>query len=373
MTFKMGYRSHGFRDGNELAELAYNGTFFDSDYFPSIGYNRGVELDDPRRRREEKLGPLEEMAPRGDPTQSLYNLFMKESDWITYHTIVSTSPDQIAIAPGYLKREWQQNGRNYFEYDMGSHQHPRFLCLHLGRYNVKRENTRERKLEVYYTPGHEYDIDDMMASSKARPRLLPAELQSISVQPVPHHGVSSIPQFAQSFPNTVPYSEEHRFYQPDGQEERYRLHLFRHRSRTRPPVVGPPVDRRKCAGLKHDVGNSGGIFSAHGDAEEIWQGQDAQFLKHELDGYLRGRSGEVRHEPPLVLVQREPYVWYQKGGQIMYTLADYIGEDKVNLALHNFLMQYRYANATTRRPYLTRIPASSSPLCERKLRPNCNT
>jgi hypothetical protein len=29
----------------------------------------------------------------------------------------------------------------------------------------------------------------------------------------------------------------------------------------------------------------------------------------------------------------------------MYTLADTIGEDKVNLALHDFLMQYRYANA----------------------------
>ena len=68
-------------------------------------------------------------------------------------------------------------------------------------------------------------------------------------------------------------------------------------------------------------------------------------LRHFLDRYLRGRAGEVRHEPPLALVQREPYVWYEKGGQIMYTLADYIGEDKVNLALHNFLMQYRYANA----------------------------
>jgi ABC-2 type transport system permease protein len=45
-------------------------------------------------------------------------------------------------------------------------------------------------------------------------------------------------------------------------------------------------------------------------------------------------------------VQREDYVWYFKGGQIMYTLADYIGEDKVNLALHDFLMQYRYANAS---------------------------
>ena len=29
----------------------------------------------------------------------------------------------------------------------------------------------------------------------------------------------------------------------------------------------------------------------------------------------------------------------------MYTLADYIGEDKIDNALHNFLMQYRYANA----------------------------
>jgi ABC-2 type transport system permease protein len=70
-----------------------------------------------------------------------------------------------------------------------------------------------------------------------------------------------------------------------------------------------------------------------------------RYLRHELDTYLRGRSGETRHEPPLALVQREPYVWYQKGGQILYTLADYIGENKLNLALHNFLMQYRYANA----------------------------
>ncbi len=71
-----------------------------------------------------------------------------------------------------------------------------------------------------------------------------------------------------------------------------------------------------------------------------------KYLKHELDTYLRGRAGEVRKEPPLVLVQREPYVWYQKGGLVMYTLADYIGEDKVNAALKKFLEKYHYANAT---------------------------
>jgi len=72
-----------------------------------------------------------------------------------------------------------------------------------------------------------------------------------------------------------------------------------------------------------------------------------KFLAHELDGYLRGRSGEIRHENPLALVQNETYVWYQKGSLVMYGLSDYIGEDKLNAALHDFLMKYQYPNAHT--------------------------
>ncbi|MGA9981444.1 MAG: ABC transporter permease, partial [Candidatus Sulfotelmatobacter sp.] len=67
LTCNVGHQTHGFRDGNELPEFAYNGTFFDSSYVPYIGYNKGIELDDPRRRREEHLPPLVEMAHRGDP------------------------------------------------------------------------------------------------------------------------------------------------------------------------------------------------------------------------------------------------------------------------------------------------------------------
>ena len=117
LTCNVGHQTRGFRDGNELPELAYNGTFFDSDYVPYIGYNTTIEFDDPRRRREEHLPPLEEMAHRGDPAHAVNNVFFRgESDWVTYHTVVSTSADQIAVAPGYLQREWQDKGRRYFEY-----------------------------------------------------------------------------------------------------------------------------------------------------------------------------------------------------------------------------------------------------------------
>ena len=67
LTCSVGHQTKGFRDGHELPEFAHNGTFFSSEYFPTIGYTRGVELVDPRRRREEHLPPLKEMAHRGDP------------------------------------------------------------------------------------------------------------------------------------------------------------------------------------------------------------------------------------------------------------------------------------------------------------------
>ena len=42
----------------------------------------------------------------------------KDSDWIDFETTVSTSEDQIAIAPGYLQKEWTEDGRRYFHYKM---------------------------------------------------------------------------------------------------------------------------------------------------------------------------------------------------------------------------------------------------------------
>ena len=59
------------------------------------------------------------LPDRGDAVGSVRNLFTRQSDWIHYQTTVSTSADQIALAPGYLQKDWVANGRHYFSYDMG--------------------------------------------------------------------------------------------------------------------------------------------------------------------------------------------------------------------------------------------------------------
>jgi ABC-2 type transport system permease protein len=346
LTFTVGYQTHGFRDGNERPELAYNGMFFDSSYFPYIGYSSGIELDDPRRRREEKLAPLTDLPPRGDPWGSVTNLFTTDSDWITYHTVVSTPDDQIAFAPGYLQRDWHQNGRHYYAYDMGEVKILDFYAYVSGRYEVKRENYKGVNIEIYHAPQHGFDVDDMIEGVKGgldyyQANYSPYQFKQFRILEFPRYR-----QFAQSFPNTSPFTETFwitRVLDPNKDIDFtyfVTAHELAHQWWAHQLIGGHVAGSNMMSEGLAEYSALRVAQKKYGDA------QMHKFLAHELDGYLRGRSNETRKEPPLGQVQREAYVWYQKGSLVFYALSDYIGEAKLNLALHNFLMQYRYANAS---------------------------
>jgi ABC-2 type transport system permease protein len=345
MTFNVGYQSHGFRDGNERPELAYNGMFFDSSYFPNIGYDNSVELGDPRRRREEGLGPVPDLPARGDALGSVTNGFTTNSDWISFHTTISTPDDQIALAPGYLQKDWHQNGRHYFSYDMGNVKILDFFSYISGRYTVKKENYKGTNIEVYYDYHHPWDVDDMMSGVRDgldyyQTNYSPFQYQQFRIIEFPRYR-----GFAQSFSNTSPFTETFflsRVLHPEKEIDFtyfVTAHELAHQWWAHQLIGGHVAGSNMMSESLAEYSALRVMQKKYGDA------QMRRFLSHELDGYLRGRAGETRKEWPLGQVQREAYVWYQKGSLILYALSDYIGEDKVNLALHNFLMQYRYTNA----------------------------
>jgi len=343
MDFRSSRTTSGFKDGGERAELAYNGTFFDRDYFPTIGYSTQIELDEPVRRKEEKLGDLEEMAPPGDPYYSHLCLFTPDSEWVTFRTTVSTSPDQIAIAPGYLKREWTENGRRYFEYTMGDRRINNFFSFLSGRFNVKRDKWNDINLEVYYHPGHEFNLDKMMESAKAGLDYYEASFGPFQFT---QYRVVEFPRyrgFAQSFPNTVPFSESIGFIERLKKKDDLDLLYFVNAHELAHQWWGHQLIGSLTQG-SNMMSETLAEYSALKVMEKKYGDENIRkYLKYELDRYLRGRAGETRHEPPLSRVQREPYVWYQKGALVMYALSDYIGEDKLNGALKKFLEQNKYA------------------------------
>jgi hypothetical protein len=344
--FECGYTNPGFRNEGERAEFAYNGTFFDRSFLPWIGYNSRTEIDNPVRRREQGLGPYEEMPDRGDPYGSSTNLFVNDSNFVTYHTVVSTIPSQIAISPGYLQREWQQDGRRYFEYSMGSTKVLDFISYQSGAYAVKRDTwsngSQKVNLEVYYYPSHTYDLDKMIGASKAgldyyTKNFGPYQFNQYRVIEFPRYRA-----FAQSFPNTIPFSEDigfiGRLKRPEDIDFTWFViaHELAHQWWAHQFIGG----KEKGSNM---MSESLAEYSALRVMEHKYGDEHMRlFLRHELDDYLRGRAGETRKEAPLVLVQSGQYIWYRKGSVVMYALSDAIGEDNMNAALKELLDKWKF-------------------------------
>jgi aminopeptidase N len=209
---------------------------------------------------------------------------------------------------------------------------------------VKRDKWHDVNLEIYYQPGHEYNLARMLDACKKgldyfTENFGPYQFNQFRIVEFPRYR-----QFAQSFPNTVPYSEALGFIQriekPDDIDMVFYVtaHELAHQWWGH-QVVGSMTQGSNM------MSESLAQYSALMIMErEYGRHQMQRFLKHELDGYLRGRGAEQRKEPPLGLVQREPYVWYQKGSLVMYALRDYMGEDKLNAALRKFIEENKYAS-----------------------------
>jgi ABC-2 type transport system permease protein len=76
-----------------------------------------------------------------------------------------------------------------------------------------------------------------------------------------------------------------------------------------------------------------------------------EFLKYNHNRYLSGRSQEVDKEVPLYKVENQPHIHYGKGSLILFALQDYIGEEKVNLAMRNYLDEFKHVGP----PYSTSL------------------
>ncbi len=351
LEFDIDYISKGFENDGGSTSVIYNGTFINNDLMPQFGYNDGVELTDDDRRKDENLPKkLYRMNPITD-TLALKNTYIsQDADWITYEATVSTVPDQIAISPGYLQKEWIKDGRRYFHYKMDT---PiwNFVSFLSARYEVLRDSHNGVNIEIYYHKGHEYDLKRMVTAIKktldyAGKNFSPYQHRQVRIIEFPRYQL-----FAQSFPNTIPFSEGIGFIMDVDKENDIDMAFYV----TAHEVAHQWWGHQVCGGNVQ-----GGTMMVESLAQysalmvmehEYGKNNMEKFLKYELDRYLRGRSSERKRELPIVLNENQQYIHYQKGSLVFYALKDYIGEDSLNAALSRFVKDYTFKEG----PYPTTI------------------
>jgi hypothetical protein len=344
LAFGGHFAPSGFPNAHPNNDIVANGTFLNNSYFPGLGYDESPELGDDDKRKEHKLGPKARAKPIGDTLARRDNALAGDADWIAFDATVSTAPDQIAIAPGYLQRDTMENGRRVFYYHM-DRPIVNLYSIQSARYQVRHDQYKGVAIDVYYHAGHEYDLDRMIDATKRgldyyTANFSPYQFRQYRIIEFPRYQV-----FAESFPNTIPFSEGIGFVARvrDRDDDLdtpmfVTTHELAHQWWGHQIV---PANVQGAAMLTESLAE----YSALTVMEKRYGTSHAQkFLRYELDRYLQGRSGEKKKELPLMLVEGQPYIHYNKGSLVFYALRDYIGEDSLNVALRRYLKDKGYQN-----------------------------
>jgi ABC-2 type transport system permease protein len=403
LAFDLELVNRGFKNGSGDTQVVYNGTFFNSSVLPHVGYDPNLELGDDSDRRKYHLPPKERMADVDNMAARRNNYISNQADWVSLDATVSTSPDQIAIVPGYLQREWTENGRRYFHYKTDGRILDFFSVLS-ARYEVRRDhwhgpvafgrsggpavtaavttraiatgasiaNTSQTKaqvvtptgkpvtrrdehadlvghdqdvaIEVYYHQGHEYNVDNMVQAIKDSLGYFtryfsPYQHRQVRIIEFPRYQ-----SFAQSFPNTIPYSEAIGFVarvDPNDLDDiDYPYYVTAHEVAHQwwaHQAIGGNVQGATM--LSETMAQYSALMVMK---RKVGPDQMRRFLRYELNRYLGGRASERKKEMPLARVENQGYIHYNKGSLVMYALEDYLGEEKLNHAIAEYLRSVAY-------------------------------
>jgi ABC-2 type transport system permease protein len=349
VSFTTVYGRAGFTNSSGQWRVVGNGTFVDNyQLTPLLGISEFAWLDDRAKRRRYGLDPERRPAKLEDGSANGKHYLRPDSDWVTADITVHTDEDQIPVAPGYQVSEEVAEGRITRRFQTEAPiQH--FFSIQSARYDLRTSSVDTPRgpvaLEIYHHPEHTQNLERIETAMKTSIRIFserfsPFQFRQMRILEFP--GYSS---FAQAFANTVPFSEDIGWLQANRDPDKVDLVTF---------VTAHEIAHQWWAHQVIGANKQGSTmlsetFSQYGAMlvmeDLLGPEQVRQFLKIELDSYLAARGGEVVEELPLIRVENQNYIHYNKGALVMYFLRNEIGEQAVNRALQRLISEYAFKSA----------------------------
>ncbi len=346
MNFKQSFITSGFENREFSTKVINNGTFFNNQDFPSLGYNSKYELRDTGDREDMGLPSRKGMASKTNTIELKNGINGDDGYNINFEIVIGTDLDQTAIAPGALINQWTENNRSYYQYKMEERM-INFYSIVSARYEVEKDvwtptnsTSKPVDLEIYYHKGHQYNLDRMMESMKMSfdyftTNFGPYPYEQMRIMEFPRYA-----EFAQSFPTAVPFSEALGFMLDIDDETDVDMAFYITAHELAHQWWGLQVVAANVQGRLMVLETLAQYSAIMVLKQKYGEDKVLQFLEGELETYLKGKAKEDGEEPSLSLVEKQSYVYYNKGVINMYVLQEKIGENNVNLALQRFVSDW---------------------------------
>jgi hypothetical protein len=339
LTFEVHFEPHGFRNSGADASVVTNGTYFTNlDWLPAIGYQRNRELHAAEARRQFGLAPRPAVPSLDDAVARGIRV---GGDPITFEATVSTSGDQIAVAPGALRRTWTEGGRRYFHYVADvpiNNEYGVFsarYALHEEQWKSSTGSGPAVAIQVFHDPRHAGNLARMVRAVRAS-----LSYHTERFGPYPHSYIKVIENPARGMgvhteAATVEYGEGFSLLNPGDDPQDVDV-VF--------AVVAHGV-AREWWGMQvapADV-EGAGLLTTGLETYSAMRVVEVTLGPKYLSRYLRLMRRDytrTRAAPPLIRAT-DSSAFSRQGPFALYAIAEYIGKERVDDALRRLLEAYR--------------------------------
>lgn len=331
LDFEVRVEPHGFGNrGVDSAVTANGSAFTNRSWFPFVGYPRQRELVSAADRRAHGLPPRPEIA-------SLHDVEGHEpaarGGGIAFEAVLGTDEDQVAVAPGALRRTWTEGGRRYFHYSTDAPIGEEW-SFYSARYGIHEGRWRDVAIQVFHHPEHTAYLEPLLRSVRDSldyytEQLGPYPYHHLTIVEHPGapggslHAEASIVSHGESFPLWIATDEPGSLDMPNAVVAHEMAHQW-----TLPYalVEGLPFLSEGLA-----------WYSA---IQEVKATRGEEQLQRLLS-FLREPHpfAPIRRGEPL-LRALDPYLAYRKGPFAMYALSEYVGSEAVNGALRRLIERH---------------------------------
>lgn len=331
LYFEVQVKAHGFSNSGDDASVVANGTYFTNQaMLPAIGYQRNRELINAGVRRSYGLDPRPAIP-------SLYDVKARQdmngSGKITFEAVLGTDENQIAVAPGVLRREWIKGGRRYFHYTTDAPIRNEYAifsadyAVHEAQWNDPIRSGQSVAIQIYHHPGHDVNVDRVVKSMQVSLDYCTEEFgpyghSYIRLIEYPGHGSGL---HAES--TTITHQEGLSLMNPEDNPQALDF-VF--------AVIAHEMGHA-CRGIRYAPVEGAGLLSE----SLAWYRAMRVLEKTYGTEHLNRLRAQMLREAPIppkrinlpLLQAATPYLNYRKGPFAMYALDEYLGEEQVRTAL----------------------------------------
>jgi hypothetical protein len=336
LNFTLSYQWLAVNGHQSFNAIIENGSFMRiSRYYPTIGYEKDNEIQDEKQRSQFKLGKRTELKKPEAPE-------VQKWDFINLNMTVSTEGNQTAIGTGDLVNKWSQSGRHYFKYK--ADQIPFRFAVSSAEYKIKSENYKGIIINIFYHQKHFENVNHLLENAKLT---LDYCQQNFGPYPFKTINFAEISSFTRGFaatayPSSIFMPEDMIFHaniQADKKQDVINelaghelSHLWWGNSQINPD------DREGAVMLTETLA----MYTEMMIYKKM-HGREKMMERIKVHQQIYDNEKGLSENVPIYKATGDvPHISYSKGAAAMVQLSNLIGENKVNLALKNFLSNNQY-------------------------------